>query len=62
MDGSHSIISLNNLTAASISYSVLRETFKVNLCLISCLKLSQFACLLFKLCCFSLFNVCVLLV
>jgi hypothetical protein len=33
---------LKNLTAASISSSVLRETFEVNLWLIRCLKSSQF--------------------
>jgi hypothetical protein len=45
----HCIVSLKNSTAASIFPSVLRETFKVNLSLISCLKSSQFVCLLFKL-------------
>jgi hypothetical protein len=49
----HCIVSLKNLTAASISSSVLKEMFKVNLSLISCLKSSQFVCLLFKLGCFS---------
>jgi hypothetical protein len=49
----HCIVSLKNLTAASVSSSILRETFKVNLLLISYLKSSQFVCLLFKLGCFS---------
>jgi hypothetical protein len=39
----HCFVSLKNLTAASISSSVLRETFKVNLRLMRCLKSSQFA-------------------
>jgi hypothetical protein len=52
------IASLKNLTAASISSSVLRETFKVNLFLISCLKPFQFVCLLFKLGYVSWFSVC----
>jgi hypothetical protein len=42
----HWIVSLKNLTAASLSSSVLRETFKVNLSLMSCLKSFQFVCLL----------------
>jgi hypothetical protein len=42
-----------NLTAASLSSSVLGETFKVNLSLRKCLKSSQFVCLLLKLGCFS---------
>jgi hypothetical protein len=45
------IVSLNNLTAASISSSVLRETFKVNLWLMRCQKSSQSVCLLLKLGC-----------
>jgi hypothetical protein len=49
----HCTVSLKNLTAASISSSVLRETFKVNLWLIRCLESSQFVCLLLKLGCFS---------
>jgi hypothetical protein len=49
----HYIVLLKNLTAASISSSVLRETFKVNFSLISCVKSSQFVCLLFKLGCIS---------
>jgi hypothetical protein len=36
----HCIVSLKNLTATSISSSVLRETFKVNLLLMWCLKSS----------------------
>jgi hypothetical protein len=44
----HSIVSLKHLTAASISSSVLRETFKVNLSLMSWLKSYQFLCLLLK--------------
>jgi hypothetical protein len=47
----HCNVSSKNLTAASISSSVLRETFKVNLSLISFLKPSQFVCLLFNLGC-----------
>jgi hypothetical protein len=48
----HFIVSLKNLTVASISSSVLRETFKVNLPLISCLKSSHFVyCLSFVLLC-----------
>jgi hypothetical protein len=43
------IVSLKNLTAASISSSVVRETFKVNLSLMRSLKSSQFLCLLPKL-------------
>jgi hypothetical protein len=52
------IVSLKNLTAASISSSVLRETFKVNHSLMKCLKSSQFVCLLLKLGCFSCFSAC----
>jgi hypothetical protein len=44
---SHCIVSLN-FTAASISSSVLRETFKVNLWLMRCVKSSQFVCMLLK--------------
>jgi hypothetical protein len=54
----HCIVSLKNLTAASISTSVLRKTFKVNLSLISCLKSSQFVCVLLKFHCSSWFSVC----
>jgi hypothetical protein len=49
---------LNNLTVSSKSSSVLKETFKVNLMLISCLKSSQFLCLLFNPGCFSWFSAC----
>jgi hypothetical protein len=48
----HCIVSLKNLTAASISSSVLRGTFRVTLSLIRCLKSSQFDCLLHRLGCF----------
>jgi hypothetical protein len=54
----HSTVSLKNLTAASICSSVLRETFKVNLRLMRCLKSSQFVSLLLKLGCFSWFSAC----
>jgi hypothetical protein len=54
----HCIVSLKTLTAASIS-SVLRETFRVSLSLISCLKSSHFVCLLHRLGCFSWFSACV---
>jgi hypothetical protein len=47
----HCTVSLKNLTAASISSSVLWETFKVHLWLMRCLKSSQFVCLLLKLGC-----------
>jgi hypothetical protein len=57
---SHCIVSLKNLTAASISSSVLRETFKVSLWLMRCLKSPQFVCLLLKLGCFSWFSACAL--
>jgi hypothetical protein len=57
----HCIVLLKNLTAASISSSVLREKFKVNLLLMRCLKSSQFVCLLLKLGCFSWFSQHVLL-
>jgi hypothetical protein len=46
------------LTAASISSSVLRETYKVNLWLMRCMKSSKCACLLFKICCFYWFSAC----
>jgi hypothetical protein len=49
----HCIVSLKNLTADSISSSVLRETFKINLSLVSCLKSSQLVCPLLKLGSFS---------
>jgi hypothetical protein len=52
------IVSLKNLTAASVALSVLRETFKVNLWLMRCLKSSQFVCLLLKLGCLSWFSAC----
>jgi hypothetical protein len=52
----HCTVSLKNLTVASVSSSVLRETFKVNLWLMKRLKLFQFVCLLLKLGCFSWFN------
>jgi hypothetical protein len=42
----HCIASLKNLTATSVSSSVLRETFKVHLSLMKCQKSSQFVCLL----------------
>jgi hypothetical protein len=45
----HCIVSLKNLTATSISSSVLRKTFKVNLWLMRCLKSSQFVCILLSL-------------
>jgi hypothetical protein len=54
----HCIVSLKNLTAASISFLVLRETFKVHLWLMRCLKSSQFVRLLLKLGCFSWFRAC----
>jgi hypothetical protein len=54
----HCTVSLKNLTAASISSSVLRETFKVNLWLMRCLKSPQFVCLLLKLGCYSWFSAC----
>jgi hypothetical protein len=54
----HCIESSKILTAASISSLVLKETFKVNLWLMRCLKLSQFVCLLLKLHCFSWFSAC----
>jgi hypothetical protein len=38
----HYIVSLQNLTAVSMSFSVLRETFKVNLSFIRRLKSPQF--------------------
>jgi hypothetical protein len=53
-----SIVLLKNLTAASISSSILRETFKVNLWLMRCLKSTKFVCLLLKLGCFSWFSAC----
>jgi hypothetical protein len=53
----HCIVSLKNLTAASISSSVSRETVYVNLSLMSCLKSSEFVCLLLKLGCIS-FSAC----
>jgi hypothetical protein len=40
------IVSLKNSFAASVSFSVLRETFIVNLSLMRCPKLSQFVVLL----------------
>jgi hypothetical protein len=48
----HCSVLLKKFTAASISSSVLKETFKVNLWLMRCLKSSQFVCLLLKLGCF----------
>jgi hypothetical protein len=54
----HCILLLKNLTAASVSSSVLRETFKVNLWLMRCLKSSRFVCLLLKLGCVSWFSAC----
>jgi hypothetical protein len=42
----HCTVSLKNLTAASLSSCVLRETFKVNLWLMRCLMSSQFVCVL----------------
>jgi hypothetical protein len=48
----HCTVSLN-FTAASISSSVVRKTFRFNLWLMRCLKSSQFVCLLLKLGCFS---------
>jgi hypothetical protein len=38
LQSAHCTVSLKNLTAASISSSVLRQTFKVNLWLMRCLK------------------------
>jgi hypothetical protein len=49
---------LKNLTAASISSSVLKETFKVNLWLMRCLMSSQFVCVLLKLRSYSWFSTC----
>jgi hypothetical protein len=40
----HCTVSLKILTAASVPSSVLRETFKVSLWLMRCLKSSQFVC------------------
>jgi hypothetical protein len=54
----HCIVLLKNLTAASISPSVLRETYKVILWAMSYLKSAQFVCLLLKLGCFSWFSTC----
>jgi hypothetical protein len=54
----HCIVPLKNLTAASISSSVLRETFQVNLCLMRYLKSSLFVCLLLQLGCFSWLSTC----
>jgi hypothetical protein len=45
-----------HLTAASISSSVLRETFKVDLTMTICLKSSKFVCLLLKFGCLSWFS------
>jgi hypothetical protein len=45
------IVLLKNLTVASLSSLVLRETSKVNILLMSCLKSSQFVCLLLMLGC-----------
>jgi hypothetical protein len=42
------IVSLKNLAAVTMSSSVLRGTFKVNLSLMSCLKSSQLVCLFLK--------------
>jgi hypothetical protein len=58
----HCTVSLKNLTAASISSSVLRETVKVNFWLMRCLKSSQFVCLLLKLGFFFLDSALVMLV
>jgi predicted cation transporter len=57
----HCIVSLKNLAAASIPSTVLRETFKVNLSLMRCVKSFQFVCLLLKLGCFFWFSACTLL-
>jgi hypothetical protein len=54
----HCIVSLKTLTAASISLG-LRETFRVSLSLISCLKSSHFVCLLHRLGFFSWVSACV---
>jgi hypothetical protein len=54
----HCIVSLKNLSAASIFSLVLRETFKVNLWLMRCLKSSQFVCLLLKPGYFSWLSAC----
>jgi hypothetical protein len=51
----HFILSLKNLTAASMSPSVLREIFKVNFSLTRHLKSSQVVCLMLTLGCFYLF-------
>jgi hypothetical protein len=55
----HCIVSLKNLTAASIFSSVLRGTFRVSFSLTRCRKSSQFVYLLLKHGCFSWFLVCV---
>jgi hypothetical protein len=52
-------VSLKNLTAVSVSSTVLKESIKVNLSMMRWLKSSQFVCLLLKLCCFSWFRTCV---
>lgn len=49
---------LKILTAASVSSSVLRKTFKVNFSLMRHPNSSQFICLLLKLGYFSWFNAC----
>jgi hypothetical protein len=49
----HCIVSLMNFTATVMASSVLREIVKVNLSLMRRLKLSQFVCILLKLCSFS---------
>jgi hypothetical protein len=45
------VVSLKKLTAASMSSSVSRETFKANFSLMICQKSSQFVYLLLKLGC-----------
>jgi hypothetical protein len=52
-------VSLKNVTAASISSSVLRGTFKVSFSLTRCQKSYKFVYLLLKHDCFSRFFACV---
>jgi hypothetical protein len=47
---------VEGLDCCFISFSALRETFKVNLWLMRCLKSSQFVCLLLKFGWFSLLS------
>jgi uncharacterized membrane protein len=54
----HCIVSLKNLTAALMSFSVLTETFEVHLSLTRHLKAYQFVRLLLKLGCFCWFSAC----